>query len=107
MGVWRNSVHVSVVTPLLKDTDRHGLVMGLATTAVKYLCRSYESALRGRWYSYAYFAPNKECMSQISRFAQEGKIIPIVERVHTFEELPEVYEKVSALRGRGKTVLRW
>ncbi|VDM57254.1 unnamed protein product [Angiostrongylus costaricensis] len=107
MGVWRNCIHVSVVTPLLRETDRHGLVMGLSSTAVKYLCRSYESALRGQWFSYAFFAPNKECMLQLSRFAQEGMIVPIVERVHTFDELPVVYEKVSALRGRGKTVLTW
>ncbi|KJH51185.1 GroES-like protein [Dictyocaulus viviparus] len=107
MGVWRNSVHVSVVTPLLKETDLRGLLPGLASTAVKHLCRSYKSALRGRWFSYAFFVPNKECMLQLSQFAEEGKIVPIVEQAYPFEELPKAYEKVSALHGRGKTVLTW
>lgn len=42
MSVWKNSVHVSVVSPLMRDTDRYGLLTGLATTAVKHICRSYE-----------------------------------------------------------------
>ncbi|PIO66176.1 GroES-like protein [Teladorsagia circumcincta] len=107
MPAWRNSVHVSVVAPLLKETDRHGLLPGMATTAVKHFFRSYESALHGRWFSYAFFAPSQECMLQLSRFAEEGKIKPIVERVQPFEELPTAYEKVEQLHNHGKTVLTW
>ncbi|ETN75119.1 GroES-like protein [Necator americanus] len=107
MGVWRNSVHVSVVSPMMRDTDRYGLLLGLGSTAVKHFCRSYKSALRGRWYSYAFFVPSEECMKQLSAFAMDGKIVPIVERVLSFEELPSAYEKVSQLHGRGKTVLTW
>ncbi|RCN45523.1 hypothetical protein ANCCAN_08452 [Ancylostoma caninum] len=76
MGVWRNSVHVSVVSPMMRDTDRYGFLLGLASTAAKHFSRSYE-------------------------------IVPIVERVQPFEELPSAYEKVSLLHGRGKTVLTW
>lgn len=66
-------------------------------------------------------------MSQLSTFAEEGKvcppifscerfaksysalfkITPVVEQVRSFEELPAAYEKVSFLQGRGKTVLKW
>ncbi|VDO46219.1 unnamed protein product [Haemonchus placei] len=107
MSAWKNSVHVSVASPLLRDTDRYGLLQGLITTAVKHFCRSYESALRGRWFSYAFFMPSQECMQQLTKFAEDGKIRPVVERVQSFDKLPEAYEKVSALHGRGKTVLSW
>ncbi|XGW19291.1 hypothetical protein V3C99_003263 [Haemonchus contortus] len=107
MSAWKNSVHVSVASPLLRDTDRHGLLQGLVTTAMKHFSRSYESALRGRWFSYAFFMPSQECMQQLTRFAEDGKIRPVVERVQPFDKLPEAYEKVSALHGRGKTVLSW
>ncbi|WKX91779.1 hypothetical protein Q1695_010089 [Nippostrongylus brasiliensis] len=107
MSVWKNSVHVSVVSPLMRDTDRYGILPGLATSATKYLCRSLQSAQRGRWFSYAYFMPNHACMAQLTKFAEEGKIVPMVEKVFSFEELPAAYEKVSALHGRGKTVLKW
>lgn len=40
MGVWRNSVHVSLISPILKDTDRYGLQVGLATSFIKYVLRS-------------------------------------------------------------------
>uniref|UniRef100_A0A1I7XRQ6 ADH_zinc_N domain-containing protein n=1 Tax=Heterorhabditis bacteriophora TaxID=37862 RepID=A0A1I7XRQ6_HETBA len=105
MGVWRNSVHVSVVSPLLRDTDQYGLIPGLLSTAGKYVNRSYESALRGRWFSYAFFVPNQECLQQLSRFADEKKIKPIIDKVFHFNELPAAYEKVSCLHGRGKTIL--
>ncbi|KIH65829.1 GroES-like protein [Ancylostoma duodenale] len=42
MGVWRNSVHVSVVSPMMRDTDRYGFLLGLASTAAKHFSRSYE-----------------------------------------------------------------
>lgn len=46
-------------------------------------------------------------MSQLSRFAEDGKIVPVVEQVMGFEELEKAYEKVSQLNGRGKTVIKY
>lgn len=40
MGVWRNAVHVSLISPILKDTDRYGVSVGLATSFIKYVLRS-------------------------------------------------------------------
>ncbi|VDM84049.1 unnamed protein product [Strongylus vulgaris] len=42
MGVWRNCVHVTVVSPMLLETDRHGFLQGMVTTAIKYFSRSCE-----------------------------------------------------------------
>uniref|UniRef100_A0A914DAJ5 Uncharacterized protein n=1 Tax=Acrobeloides nanus TaxID=290746 RepID=A0A914DAJ5_9BILA len=105
LGVWRNCVHVSIVSPLLQDTDRYGVFFGVASTLLKSALRIYEPAIRGRIFTYAFFMPNSECLHQISRFIDEGKIKPIVEKVFPFSELPEAYEKVAKLRGVGKTVI--
>ncbi|KAK6044787.1 oxidoreductase, zinc-binding dehydrogenase family protein [Cooperia oncophora] len=35
------------------------------------------------------------------------KIVPVVERVQPFSELPAAYERVSTLHNHGKTVLTW
>ncbi|VDK44184.1 unnamed protein product [Cylicostephanus goldi] len=107
LGVWRNCVHVSIVSPMLRDTDRHGFVQGMISTAIKYMSRSTESALRGRWFTYAFFIPSEKCMKQLSKFASEGKIKPIIEQVRPFGELPAAYEKVLKLHGKGKLVLEW
>ncbi|VDP22374.1 unnamed protein product [Heligmosomoides polygyrus] len=92
---------------MMRETDKYGVLLGLTSVAVKYFCRSFKSALRGRWFSYAFFRPNQECMLQLTKFAEEGMVVPIVEKVMSFEQLPAAYEKVSALHGRGKTVLVW
>lgn len=106
MGIWRNSVHVSVVSPMLSDTDRYGLPMGLASTAAKYFNRSLAAATQGRWFSYAYFMPNRECMEQLSQYIDAGKIkIPNIEKVYKFDEIPEAYKKVGRLHTKGKVVV--
>uniref|UniRef100_A0A1I7TCE3 PKS_ER domain-containing protein n=1 Tax=Caenorhabditis tropicalis TaxID=1561998 RepID=A0A1I7TCE3_9PELO len=106
MGVWRNCIHVSIVSPLMREMDKNGVPLGLATTAIKHFERAFQSHLRGRWFSYAFFMPSSDLMGQLSRFAEDGKIVPIVERVMQFEELEKAYEKVSQLQGRGKTVIK-
>ncbi|CAD6184131.1 unnamed protein product [Caenorhabditis auriculariae] len=105
MGVWRNCVHASIVSPLLNDTDRYGTPQGLLSTAFKHFNRSFQSSLRGRWYTYAFFMPSKNCMRQLADLAEEGKVVPIVERVVPFSEITDAYEKVGLLKGRGKTII--
>ncbi|GMT30406.1 hypothetical protein PFISCL1PPCAC_21703, partial [Pristionchus fissidentatus] len=106
MGIWRNCVHVSIVSPMLNDTDRYGLPMGLMSTAAKYVARSWESSLQGRWFSYAYFLPNLECLQEVATLVEQGQIKPIVEKVYSFEALPEAFEKVGQKHGRGKTIIK-
>uniref|UniRef100_F1KYA1 Reticulon-4-interacting protein 1 n=1 Tax=Ascaris suum TaxID=6253 RepID=F1KYA1_ASCSU len=105
MGIWRNSVHVTVVSPTLRETDSYGIPFGLASTAMKYLTRSVDPAWSGRWFAYAYFAPNEECLNFISGLLANGKMKAIVDQTYSFDELPAAYEKVAQRHGRGKTVV--
>ncbi|CAI5437658.1 unnamed protein product [Caenorhabditis angaria] len=107
MGVWRNCVHVSIVSPLMREIDKNGIPIGLFSTATKHFERSIQSHFRGRWFSYAFFMPSGTCMRQLSTFAEQGKIVPIVEKVIKFDEMVHGYEKVSQLSGRGKTVVKF
>uniref|UniRef100_A0A915DN07 Enoyl reductase (ER) domain-containing protein n=1 Tax=Ditylenchus dipsaci TaxID=166011 RepID=A0A915DN07_9BILA len=102
MGVWRNCVHVSLVSPLLADTDRYGAPMGLATSLVKMFCRSYKSAIHGRWNAYAFFVPNSDCLDQISLLIDQQKIKPVVEKVYSFSDVPEAYAQAGKGHTRGK-----
>uniref|UniRef100_A0A7E4W1S4 Enoyl reductase (ER) domain-containing protein n=1 Tax=Panagrellus redivivus TaxID=6233 RepID=A0A7E4W1S4_PANRE len=106
MGIWRNSVHVSVTTPLLKDIDRYGLPFGIASTAVKYLNRSACSAINGRWNTYAFFWPHQDCLEELTQLIEAGKIkIPNISKVYTFDEVPQGYADVGALHTKGKLVI--
>ncbi|KAI1715949.1 zinc-binding dehydrogenase domain-containing protein [Ditylenchus destructor] len=105
MGIWRNCVHVSVVSPLLGDMDRYGVAMGVASTAAKLFCRSYKSTLYGRWQSYAFFMPSAECLEELSLLIDQKKINPLVQNVYGFSHLPEAYSKVGQSNGAGKVVI--
>jgi NADPH:quinone reductase-like Zn-dependent oxidoreductase len=106
MGVWRNSVHVSIVSPMLKDTDRYGIPFGLLSTAIKYFERSCGSIGNGRWFSYAYFMPNSQCLNQISEFIDNGKIkIPHIEKIYKFNEFPTAYDRCALLHTKGKLII--
>ncbi|KAL3997175.1 Zinc-binding dehydrogenase family protein [Acanthocheilonema viteae] len=106
MGLWRNSVHVSLSSPLLDDTDRYGILFGIASTGVKYFLKATLPIVRrGQWYSYAFFAPHPECMQQISEFLKDGKMKPVIDQVFKYDELPIAYEKVLKKKGRGKTII--
>lgn len=74
MDNWRNCVHVSLVSPLLRDTDRYGLPMGVASTAVKQFLRGLPSAPQGKWFSYSFFYPNTECLEQLSSLMEQGRV---------------------------------
>uniref|UniRef100_A0AC35TUM9 ADH_zinc_N domain-containing protein n=1 Tax=Rhabditophanes sp. KR3021 TaxID=114890 RepID=A0AC35TUM9_9BILA len=89
----------------LEDTDRYGLPLGLLSTACKHFARNFDSLRSGRWYSYAFFTPNKDCMKYLGDALETGKMKPKVERIMGFDQMAEAYEVVGKLHGRGKTVI--
>uniref|UniRef100_A0A0N5C700 PKS_ER domain-containing protein n=1 Tax=Strongyloides papillosus TaxID=174720 RepID=A0A0N5C700_STREA len=107
MGIWRNCVHVNLVSPMLRDTDRYGVPLGLMSTAFKHFERSFNSLRSGRWYSYAFFVPNKDCMNFYGEALETGKMKPIIDEEMSFMDMPKAYEKVGKLHGRGKTVINY
>uniref|UniRef100_A0A0N4ZM87 ferroxidase n=1 Tax=Parastrongyloides trichosuri TaxID=131310 RepID=A0A0N4ZM87_PARTI len=102
MGIWRNCIHVSLVSPLLKDTDRYGLPLGLLSTACKHFERSFESIKNGRWFSYGFFTSNKDCMEYYGKALESRKIKPIIEKEYSFMQMREAYDKVEQIHGKGK-----
>jgi len=98
---------VTIVSPLLRETDRHGLPIGIATSAIEYAQRAYQQgAMNGRWFSYAYFAANAECLEHLSHLIDDGKFSPIIDNVYQFSNAPQAYDKVAEIHGsRGKTII--
>uniref|UniRef100_A0A183BJ70 ferroxidase n=1 Tax=Globodera pallida TaxID=36090 RepID=A0A183BJ70_GLOPA len=101
LGIWRRCVHVSVNSPLLRDTDRYGLPMGLASTGLKLISRN----LKGCLYLPAFFAPNSDCLHWVTESVERCQLRPVIDEVFPFSELPKAYEKVGAMHGKGKTVI--
>ena len=104
---WSNAKLVTLSSPLLKSTDEEGIVTGGLKTifglASKNMCsvtNSYGSTLR-----YGYFTPNPIALKRITDLIQNEKIIPIIQEVFKFSDLPKAYDKVSNGSLRGKIIL--
>ncbi|KAL3086045.1 hypothetical protein niasHT_030469 [Heterodera trifolii] len=105
LGIWRCCVHVSVNSPLLRDTDRYGLSMGLASAGMKLLSRNLKPVLKGCFALPAFFAPNSDCLHWVTESVERGQLRPVIDKVFPFSDLPKAYEKVGKMHGRGKTVV--
>ncbi|KAI6232606.1 PKS-ER domain-containing protein [Aphelenchoides fujianensis] len=105
LGTWRNSVHLSLVSPLMSNTDRYGVPLGLVTTAAQLFFRNIQNITRGRLFFYAFFWPDREAMVQLSELIDQGNLKPIIDEVRPFNDLPDVYERVGRMHTRGKMVL--
>ena len=59
----------------------------------------------GSTYRYGYFTPNPIALSRITDLVQKEKIIPVIQEVFKFSDLPKAYNKVSNGGLRGKIIL--
>ncbi|KAK3597300.1 hypothetical protein CHS0354_010931 [Potamilus streckersoni] len=102
---WRNSKYVSLVTPVLSSTDKFGIPLGLLTTATNFGTNIIRGFINGRSYRWALFIPNGNALGQIAKLVDNGKIEPVIDKVYTFDQVPDAFQKVEEKHGRGKTVI--
>lgn len=85
LGAWRNSVHVGLLSPLMLETDRHGLPLGLLGTAAAWVQRNLrvsaagaasglQNAAAGRVFVYAFFQPSQKALRLLSRLLESGEV---------------------------------
>ncbi|XP_052811847.1 reticulon-4-interacting protein 1 homolog, mitochondrial-like [Mya arenaria] len=98
--------YVTLVMPLLPDADKHGLIPGLARSALNLNYNLAKGITKGlASYRWAFFMPNGNALKKIAILVDAGKIQPVLDKVFKLEDLPEAYEKVGQKHGRGKTVI--
>nr|XP_002730693.1 PREDICTED: reticulon-4-interacting protein 1 homolog, mitochondrial-like [Saccoglossus kowalevskii] len=102
---WNNSTLVSIVTPLIKDTDQYGLPFGLASTGFSYMKNLFQGLRGGRTYRWAFCMPNAKALETISKLVEQQQIRPVIDEVFPFDKLPDAFEKLEKGGARGKTVI--
>ncbi|GFT29905.1 reticulon-4-interacting protein 1, mitochondrial [Nephila pilipes] len=102
---WQNSRYITVVSPLLKNSDDRGIVLGTLMSAVQASFDTAMSVKDGRTFRWAYFVPNGCALKSIAKLIDNKQINPMVEAVYKFEEAPKAYEKVSKGHARGKMII--
>uniref|UniRef100_A0A023F1M1 Putative zinc-binding oxidoreductase n=1 Tax=Triatoma infestans TaxID=30076 RepID=A0A023F1M1_TRIIF len=104
---WSNSKYITLSSPLLSNTDKFGLMAGMVKNATEIVRSNIISGAptRGATIRWAYFLPLETGVNEIHALFTKKKIMPVVNVVYSFHELPEAYARVSEGHNRGKVVI--
>ncbi|ESO08492.1 hypothetical protein HELRODRAFT_74848 [Helobdella robusta] len=100
-----SSKYVTLLTPVLPNTDKYGITLGLAKCKLDLACFVFEGLKFGTKVGWAIYAPNGDALDEVAKLIENKKIKPVIETVYSFDQLPLAMKKVSLKHNRGKTVL--
>ncbi|XP_063042152.1 reticulon-4-interacting protein 1 homolog, mitochondrial-like isoform X2 [Engraulis encrasicolus] len=102
---WAGSKFVTLVSPLLRNTDALGLVDGVMRSGLTLHDKAIRSVTKGVFYRWAFYVPDGVALDRIGELVSSGKIRPVVEATFPFSQVPEAFLKVETGQARGKTVI--
>ncbi|CAL7944110.1 unnamed protein product [Xylocopa violacea] len=97
--------YITLNSPLLKNTDQHGLIAGTIKNIgelIKYNIPIVEAKSTVRW---GFFIPSKLGIKTLQEFIESGKMVPVVEKIYQFQDLPAAYDRVTQGHLRGKLII--
>uniref|UniRef100_A0A3Q3XB63 NAD(P)H oxidoreductase RTN4IP1, mitochondrial n=1 Tax=Mola mola TaxID=94237 RepID=A0A3Q3XB63_MOLML len=89
---WSGAKYITLVTPLLLNTDSMGLLQGSMISS-------------GVFYRWGFYAPDGPALDEVSKLVDAGKILPVVEAQFAFDQVPQAFQKLEEGHARGKTVV--
>ncbi|XP_074472035.1 NAD(P)H oxidoreductase RTN4IP1, mitochondrial-like [Sebastes fasciatus] len=104
---WSGAKYVTLLTPLLLNTDSMGLLDGMCQAGLSLHSKVTQNILSsGVFYRWAFYAPDGPALDEVSRLVDAGKILPVVEAQFPFTQVPQAFQKLEQGHARGKTVVR-
>ncbi|XP_011865975.1 PREDICTED: reticulon-4-interacting protein 1, mitochondrial [Vollenhovia emeryi] len=100
-----HDTYIALNSPLLKNFDNHGLIMGMAQNLgdlLKFNIPKVENRSCVKW---GFFIPSQTGISVLQKFVEDEKIVPVVQQVYPFQDLPLAYERLRQGHLRGKVVI--
>jgi len=104
---WSNAKLVTLMSPLLKSTDKNGILPGTIQTFVDLATKNIHTVINnnGCTFRYGYFIPNPYALKTITKYVEDGKIRPIIQEVFKLEHLIAGYEAMEKGNLSGKIVV--
>jgi NADPH:quinone reductase-like Zn-dependent oxidoreductase len=99
------AMYVSIVVPFLRNTDELGVLRGTCKTSMQMAQLACKALWQRKHLRWGLFRPSGEAMKAVSKLVDDEKIVPVIEKVFSFYELPGAFGKVAGKHNRGKTVL--
>ncbi|XP_034755558.1 reticulon-4-interacting protein 1 homolog, mitochondrial-like isoform X1 [Etheostoma cragini] len=104
---WSGAKYVTLVTPLLSNTDTMGLPGGMFQTGFALHSKAIQNIISsGVFYRWGFYAPDGPALDEVSKLVDAGKILPVVEAQFPFTQVPQAFQKLEQGHARGKTVVR-
>lgn len=104
---WSGAKYVTLVTPLLLDTDAMGLLDGACHAVLTLKSKAVQNMMSsGVFYRWGFYAPDGPALDEVSSLVDAGKILPVVEAQFPFAQVPQAFQKLEEGHARGKTVVR-
>uniref|UniRef100_A0A8C3G5H5 NAD(P)H oxidoreductase RTN4IP1, mitochondrial n=1 Tax=Cyclopterus lumpus TaxID=8103 RepID=A0A8C3G5H5_CYCLU len=104
---WAGAKYVTLVTPLLLNTDSLGLLDGIFQAGCSLHSKVTQNIIsRGVFYRWGFYAPDGPALDEVSKLVDAGMILPVVEAQFPFTQVPQAFQKLENGHARGKTVVR-
>lgn len=97
--------YVTVVSPVLKNTDERGLLPGIVLSACQAAQTTLKGLKEGRTVRWAFFCPNASALREIAAKVDSRKIAPVIHDTFSFDEVPLAYQRTKEGHLRGKNVI--
>ncbi|KAM3602223.1 uncharacterized protein V6R79_000045 [Siganus canaliculatus] len=104
---WSGAKYVTLVTPLLFNTDSMGLLDGMFQAGFTLHTKAIQNMLsNGVFYRWGFYAPDGPALDEVTKLVDAGKILPVVEAQFPFSQVPQAFQKLEEGHARGKTVIQ-
>ncbi|KAK4879336.1 hypothetical protein RN001_007482 [Aquatica leii] len=103
--LWKYKNYISLNSPLIKNTDKFGVLGGLSTSICQLLESNISKLPNSQSIRWGYFIPSESGLQFIDELIKSKKILPAIHKVFGFNDLPTAYKTLSDGHTRGKIVI--
>lgn len=104
-----SSRYVSVNPPIFQFIDELGLSIGIGTSLVSWAYANLHTLLSehgGAPIRWAFFEPSGSRLEALANWLVQGQLHVPIEKVYSFDQVPEAFQKLSGGGNNGKIVIR-
>ncbi|KAH8298245.1 hypothetical protein KR018_011849 [Drosophila ironensis] len=99
--------YITFTSPMLANIDRKGLGLGAIQNIVDLVQSNARSVTqRGGLVKWGFFSPSPHGIQFLQRLVESRKLLPQIDSVFGFDELPKAFERMKCGHLRGKIVVK-
>ncbi|XP_018352213.1 PREDICTED: reticulon-4-interacting protein 1, mitochondrial [Trachymyrmex septentrionalis] len=97
--------YIALNSPMLNNFDHHGLILGMAKNLGDLLKFNIPKAENKSWVKWGFFIPSQTGIDVLQKLVENEEIVPVIQQVYSFQDLPQAYERLKQGHLRGKLVI--